>query len=202
MPEVEMRYSDLRPLDTVVWRPPRGRLAAALLRAFSVSSFTEAAVFLGQMAPGAAAWFVPGRVSRVCAIPYEATDEAPEVYVVRPRGPSKSVMHAEVVELALDMAAEPPGSTGRRVSVDRWANAMMWLPFKVDSALYLWGGGLAGLRERVGEFESFEALVGEGLAEEIGRSKSVSSAAGGVQDEPVEDAGGVRVAEQDDAPPG
>lgn len=169
MAALNWEYSDLRPLDTVVWRPDRSCVNRLWLRVFGTSSFTEVAVFLGQLTPGVAAWFVPGRVTRVSAIPDGAL-AAPEVYALRPRGASKAIVHDVVVEEAMELAAEPAGPHGRFVPLDRWANFMMWLPFKVDSVLHLWSVGLAGFEDMAGQYDSFEALFAPGKVEEIGRS--------------------------------
>lgn len=169
MPDVQMKYSDIRPLDTVVWRPHRSGIRRLALKLFGVSVFTEVAVFLGKLGPAAEAWFIPGQFSRVCAIP-DSTLEAPELYVIRPRGQSKSVLHDTVVNEALEMASEPKGHKARCLPVDRWANFAVWLPFKVDSAIRLWSVGLAGFEDHIGKYDSFEDILVEGKAEEIGRS--------------------------------
>lgn len=169
MTALNWKYSDLRPLDTVIWRPERPRVKQTLLNVFGTSSFTEVAVYLGQFAQGVTGWFVPGRTTRICAIPDEAL-HAPEVYALRPRGQSKAVLHDLVVEEALEMAAEPTGTQGRFCSVDRWSNFVMWLPFKVDSVIHLWSLGLTGFETMTGEFDSFEALLPTGKVEETGRS--------------------------------
>ena len=169
MTELVLKYSDLRLLDTVVWRPRCSRVRGLLLDAFATSSFTEVAVFLGSPTQRSAAWFVPGRTSRVCSIP-EAALESVETYALRPRGQNKAILTTDVMSRALDMASEPVGHVKRSVDVDKWSNFVLWLPFKVDSVLLLWSEALANFDAHVGKYDSFEDVLRAGLVEEIGRS--------------------------------
>lgn len=101
-----LKYGDLRTLDTVVWAPKLGRLERALSRRAGVSEHSEAAVFLGNVAPGVGAWFVTGDRPRVCSLSL-VEKSAESAYVVRPRGPARSnAQVSTVVQRALSTVAE------------------------------------------------------------------------------------------------
>ena len=107
MAQLILKYSNLQPLDTVIWADvPKMSFYQKFTKNPPKPVLSNAAMYLGNIASEADTWFYPGPPARVCSFLNEPENSVLAV-IVRPLGSRRSDMtEGKFLKRALDLAAD------------------------------------------------------------------------------------------------